>query len=219
MHILLVEYDNIEGNTSLLANLEEGGHDVCLAHTPETAAQKTLLIWPNLVVLNPAHSLNLDDVKAALDETKLDVPWVVVGSKDQNYASAAGNNVIVFDPGQPQALDHQIEQVAVKHKDRFVRLPSLTIDLKKRCVLRNKEKFPLTPKEFKLLRLFLDHENQILKRKTIMQKVWETDYMGDTRTLDVHIRWLRQKIEDNPGKPKCLITIRGVGYRFSTDCE
>jgi two-component system phosphate regulon response regulator PhoB len=52
-----------------------------------------------------------------------------------------------------------------------------------------------------------------------MQEVWETDYMGDTRTLDVHIRWLREKIEENPSQPRHLITVRGIGYRFITSPE
>jgi DNA-binding response OmpR family regulator len=52
-----------------------------------------------------------------------------------------------------------------------------------------------------------------------MQEVWDTDYMGDTRTLDVHIRWLREKIEENPSHPRRLITVRGVGYHFVTEIE
>jgi two-component system phosphate regulon response regulator PhoB len=69
------------------------------------------------------------------------------------------------------------------------------------------------------LYLLTSHPNQVLSRKTIMQEVWETDYLGDTRTLDVHIRWLREKIEDNPSRPQRLITIRGTGYRFILDPE
>ena len=54
----------------------------------------------------------------------------------------------------------------------------------------------------------------ILKRDYLMREVWETEYIGDTRTLDVHVHWLRQKIEDNPGRPRLLLTMRGQGYRF-----
>jgi two-component system phosphate regulon response regulator PhoB len=86
-------------------------------------------------------------------------------------------------------------------------------------VLHAGQAYSLTPKEFKLLYLLISNSDQILSRKTIMQEVWETDYLGDTRTLDVHIRWIREKIEKNPSRPQRLITIRGVGYRFVVNPE
>ena len=60
----------------------------------------------------------------------------------------------------------------------------------------------------------MEHADEALSRGTIMKEVWETDYLGDTRTLDVHIRWLREKLEDDPSHPRLIITVRGVGYRF-----
>ena len=218
MHVLLVENHDLDPNTSLLYSLEEGGYEVCLAHTPSSAAQKILSVWPNLIVLNPAHSLNVIDFKEALDKTELGVHCIVVGVETQNQA-IPDNSLILIDSGQVQELDQRIQEAAVNQKDRFLRLPTLIIDFQKQTILRGQDQFSLTPKEFKLLKILVDHTNQILKRKTIMKEVWETDYMGDTRTLDVHIRWLREKIEDNPSKPKYLITVRGVGYRFSTDCS
>lgn len=72
----------------------------------------------------------------------------------------------------------------------------------------------LTKMEARLLEVFMRHPNKVLKRAFLMKEVWETDYIGDTRTLDVHVHWLRQKIEDDPGNPHLLRTIRGVGYCF-----
>ena len=104
--------------------------------------------------------------------------------------------------------------MAAEQKDRFIRLPNLIIDCHYRRVLHKQQRHILTPKEFKLLHLLIDNHREVLSRKAIMQSVWETDYMGDTRTLDVHIRWLREKIEENPSRPKHLVTIRKMGYRF-----
>ncbi|MCB9077257.1 MAG: response regulator transcription factor [Anaerolineaceae bacterium] len=218
MHVLLVENDDLDPTTSLLYSLEEGGYEVCLAHTPSSAAQKILSVWPNLIVFNPAQSLNVIDFKEALDKTELGVPCIVVGTETQNQ-TVPDHNLILLDPSQVQDLDQRIQEAAINQKDRFLRLPTFIVDFQKQTILRGTERFALTPKEFKLFKLLIDYTNQILKRKTIMQEVWETDYMGDTRTLDVHIRWLREKIEENPSRPKYLITVRGVGYRFSTDCN
>ena len=70
----------------------------------------------------------------------------------------------------------------------------------------------LRPKEARLVAAMLSTPNQVVSRATLMQKVWQTDFLDDTRTLDVHISWLRRKIEDNPTHPRRLITVRGVGY-------
>jgi DNA-binding response OmpR family regulator len=62
------------------------------------------------------------------------------------------------------------------------------------------------------MEVFMQHPDETLDRKTLMTQVWETDYMGDTRTLDVHVRWIRKAIETDPGKPRYLKTVRGIGY-------
>ena len=70
----------------------------------------------------------------------------------------------------------------------------------------------LTPRECALLGTLMRHPNQVVARKDLMQRVWNTDYVVDTRTLDVHMRWLREKIEPDPMHPVWLVTRRGVGY-------
>ena len=72
----------------------------------------------------------------------------------------------------------------------------------------------LTRKEYDLLQVLMTRAGQVVKRNDLIDKVWQTDWVGDTRTLDVHIRWLREKIEKDPGKPRYIQTVRGVGYRF-----
>jgi DNA-binding response OmpR family regulator len=81
-------------------------------------------------------------------------------------------------------------------------------------IQRDGEPLTLAPKEFKLLATFMHHSGEVLPRSFLIREIWNTDYLGDTRMLDVHIRWLRQKIEDNASSPVYLRTVRGVGYRF-----
>jgi DNA-binding response OmpR family regulator len=75
----------------------------------------------------------------------------------------------------------------------------------------------LRPMEANLLAALLRRPNQVVSRATLMREVWQTDYLGDTRTLEVHISWLRRKIEENPARPRRLITVRGVGYCLAMD--
>jgi len=79
---------------------------------------------------------------------------------------------------------------------------------------KRKQPQELNAKQSKLLEIFMRQPNEVITRRQLMKAVWNTDYMGDTRTLDVHIRWLRQIIEADAGKPRRLVTVRSVGYRL-----
>ncbi|HEY9768307.1 MAG TPA: response regulator transcription factor [Coleofasciculaceae cyanobacterium] len=72
----------------------------------------------------------------------------------------------------------------------------------------------LSPKEFKLLELFMSYPRRVWSREQLIEQVWGADFLGDTKTVDVHIRWLREKLEEDPSQPEYLITVRGFGYRF-----
>jgi len=91
---------------------------------------------------------------------------------------------------------------------------NLEIDLKRREASRDGTKLELKPKELELLLYFLRNKGRAFTREQLLRDVWGYDFLGDSRTVDVHIRWLRQKIEADPAKPVRLITVRGVGYRF-----
>jgi DNA-binding response OmpR family regulator len=73
----------------------------------------------------------------------------------------------------------------------------------------------MTPKQCALLQMLMAHQDRVVKRGDIMQAIWETSYLEDTRTLDVHVRWLRERIEPDPSRPTYLKTVRGVGYCLS----
>lgn len=102
-----------------------------------------------------------------------------------------------------------------KGTSRLLCIDGLTLDLRKNQVTKGGEVRELTPKQCRLLKVFMSHPNKVLTRKFLMKEVWETDYLGDTRTLEVHIRWLRKNIEDDPNNPIRLKTVYRVGYRFS----
>ena len=90
----------------------------------------------------------------------------------------------------------------------------LSLDLIGRKAYRGEEELRLSHKEFDLLAALIKNTGSALSRDRLLQDVWGYDYPGDTRTVDVHIRWLREKIEDDPAEPKRIVTVRGVGYRF-----
>ena len=95
----------------------------------------------------------------------------------------------------------------------------IDLNLATRTVSTPKGQYHMTPKQASLLDLLMRRHNQVLSRQEIMDKVWETNYLEDTRTLDVHIRWLRERIEPEPSEPRYLVTVRGKGYRLNLDEE
>jgi len=90
----------------------------------------------------------------------------------------------------------------------------LQIDLRRREVTRAGRLLELKPKEMELLLFFVRNRGRAFTREQLLRDVWGYDFFGDSRTVDVHVRWLRQKIEDDPGRPARLVTVRGTGYRF-----
>ena len=93
----------------------------------------------------------------------------------------------------------------------------LNVNFERHEVKVNGEKVDMTLKEFELLEILIKNRGKILQRETLLDKVWGYEYIGETRTVDVHIRYLRKKIEKDDKNPKFIETIRGVGYRFSSD--
>lgn len=90
----------------------------------------------------------------------------------------------------------------------------LTIDITRREVCRGEEVLTLRPQEYELLVFLAEHKGKVLSRDFILERVWGWDYIGNSRTVDVHVRWLREKIESDPSHPERIVTVRGGGYRF-----
>ena len=95
-----------------------------------------------------------------------------------------------------------------------VRSCDLTIDLRRREAHRDGQVLRLKPKEFDLLAFFARYPGQVFGREQLLDHVWGYEFFGGSRTVDVHVRWLREKIERDPGRPERLLTVRGAGYRF-----
>jgi two-component system OmpR family response regulator len=95
-----------------------------------------------------------------------------------------------------------------------LKLGDIEIDVSRHAITKGGNILSLTPKEFDLLAFLAQNKGLVFSRDQLLEKVWGYDYAGDTRTVDVHIRWLREKLEDNPAKPKRLVTVRGVGYKL-----
>jgi DNA-binding response OmpR family regulator len=216
--ILLVEGRSASSSAYSLA-LKKEEFRVHVAHTGNEAMLLIKKITPDLVVYD-AVSMRSSGVRTCkrLRNTLGETPIIHCRADKQAEDRSVGADVYLVKPFTPRKLLNRIKALipADDLKEEIVRAGSLTFFLSKRSVeLRGRGERSLTPKLASLLEEFLRHPNEVLGRDQLMRSVWDTSYLGDTRTLDVHIRWMREIIEDDPARPKILKTVRSMGYIFS----
>ncbi len=141
-------------------------------------------------------------------------PLILIVSPNAKIDNSSAPSGVINKPVAARKLVARVKAAIDDRPPRQLTIGELSLDLEKRRLLRGNKSFSLTPKEFLILRLLMGRAGQTISRKTLMKEVWETDYLGDTRTLDVHIRWVREKVEENPSRPVNIVTMRGQGYKF-----
>lgn len=199
----------------ILQSLEKKRYRVSLVRSEQKAVQQATSEKPELIILNATSSgMNGSKICQALYKKIEGVPIILILPEGQRGDYTTGATVILNSPFTSRKLFNRIRVVLKSDKGEIIQAGGLTLSLGKRCVIRGNRELKLNPKEFELLKVFMRSPGRVLSRKFLMKKVWKTDYMGDTRTLDVHIRWMREKIEEDPSSPLYLRTVRGVGYRF-----
>lgn len=129
-------------------------------------------------------------------------------------ASQSPADMVLVHPVTSRRLLSSIASLLQDTSDDLLVCGPFVINRTRRTLLARGQETQLTPKQLLLIETFFSNPCTTLDRRTLMEKVWQTDYIGDTRTLDVHIRWVREMIEADPSHPEYLHTVRGVGYRL-----
>jgi DNA-binding response OmpR family regulator len=156
-----------------------------------------------------------------------DVPIVMLTARgeeiDRVLGLELGADDYVVKPFSSRELTARIRAIMRRGRAREQRSPieigALRLDPTSRTLAKDDEPIELAAREFDLLHLLMANAGEVLRRERIMDDVWDLHWFGPTKTLDVHISWLRKKIEDDPSHPTYITTIRGVGFRFRSDAE
>ncbi len=155
----------------------------------------------------------------ALRKEGIDLPVLMLLPEGQKADRSLGARAYLSYPFSSRRLVNKIDRLLPSPDDEVVQLGDIALNTKKRSVVRGRRETHLTPRQARLLEVFMQHPGDVLTRAYLMKHVWETDYVDDTRTLDVHVHWVRKAIEDDPRAPKFLRTVRGVGYRLAVGEE
>lgn len=148
-------------------------------------------------------------LRAALPKTPL--VHIHPGPRDR---AASPAECVLFMPLSARRLVNNVGGFIHNADEEALACGPFSLNIPRRILAAYGQETQLTPKAASLMETFLRQPGQTLDRRTLMEEVWDTDYLGDTRTLDVHVRWLR-KVMERDGRPRYLETVRGVGYRLS----
>jgi DNA-binding response OmpR family regulator len=228
--ILVVE-DEPSLQETLAYNLERQGYNVETASDGQAALERARKLQPDLIVLDLMLPV-LDGFEVCrIIRQESNVPILILTARDDEI-----DRVIGLEMGADDYLTKPFSMreflARVKAQLRRVRLireelnaettetkgrlhfGNLLIDLTRREVLIDDQPLAFKPKEFDLLLFLARHRGQVLSREIILERVWGWEFSGGSRTVDVHVRWLREKIENDPTNPIRIVTVRGAGYRF-----
>ncbi len=229
--ILVVE-DELALQETLTYNLKKEGYAVESVGDGRAALESARRIKPDLIVLDimlpemdgfeVARILRKEMTTAILMLTARDdeidrVVGLEVGADDYLTKPFSMRELMARVKAQlrrARLLRDEMSKNGVSIKHETLKFDNLVINLTRREVLLDEQPVQLKPKEYELLLFLAEHKSQMLSREFVLERVWGWDFLGDSRTVDVHIRWLRQKIEKDAGNPTRIVTVRGGGYRF-----
>lgn len=230
MRKVLVVDDESSIVTLLKYNLEEAGFEVITASDGLEGLNKALEEKPEVIVLDwMLPSMDGMEVCKELRLKKIQIPIIMLTAKDEEFDKVLGLELGADDymtkPFSPREVTARVkamirrsgistEHMQEKTKEEMYTFGPLQVFPERFEVLLNNEVIDFTPKEFELLVYLIENKNRVLTRDQLLSAVWNYDFAGDTRIVDVHISHLRDKIEVNSRKPHFIKTIRGLGYKF-----
>ncbi len=225
--ILLIE-DEVGLRETLKLNLKEQGYKVITASDGHEGLAKARSKSPDLIILDlMLPGMDGLSLMRALRLEEIEVPVLMLTARtsemDKIIGLESGADDYLTKPfslGELMARIRALLRRADRTRTReTLSSGGITLDLVSRRATREGRPLDLSPKAFSLLAELMRHEHAVLSRDLLLARVWGEDYVGDPRTVDVHIRWLREQIEDDPSQPQLIQTVRGIGYRFEGGAE
>lgn len=227
MTVVLIVDDDNRLTEPMQYQLEALGYSVIVAQDGSRGLGMTLIHKPDVIILDIMLP-SIDGWQVCQEIRKFSqVPIIMLtalgAEVDRIRGLELGADDYLTKPFSFQELEAHIKSILRRvqwdqHKapNSQLSIGRVTLNLAARRAFKDGAELTLRYKEFELLSLLMQQAGTVLTRELLFSQIWVTDWLGDTRTLDVHIRWLRQKIEDDPSRPQYIQTLRNVGYRFTT---
>lgn len=228
-HILLID-DERKLTDPLRSSFERAGYAVSVANDGHTGLSMALVEKPDVIVLdvmmpNPDGWQVCQTIRrystvpiimlTALDDTLDRIKGLELGADDYLVKPFGYKEL----EAHVRAMLRRVQFDQSNYVPQQISAGQLLLDIEAHSLTKNGVEIVMRQKEFEILTLLMANIGHVVTREQLFDEVWGTDWLGDTRTLDVHMSWLRAKLEDDPANPIYLQTVRGVGYRFSDSEE
>jgi len=216
--ILVIEGKRAE-RSSFVGGLTKKGFRVISVPSGNSALNKLEKEQPDIIVID-ADSMRTSGKRIcqSLRSATSQTPIILILGNGVNEKDEFDADIIMHLPFTLQKLLNRIKVLLpIKSSNDVIKSGPIELDLTHRFVKVNEKQISLTPRLTRLLQALMQKPGQVFGRDELFKFVWETEYIGDTRTLDVHVSWLRNLIEDDPRHPDFIKTARGVGYRLDFD--
>lgn len=227
MQKILVVEDEQPIRKLLEYNLQLSGYETISAADGEAAIELVLSEQPDLIVLDlMLPKLDGIEVCKRLRSGGINIPIIMLTAKGDEFDKVHGLEIGADDymtkPFSPREVIARIKAVLRRSEakvdnsevEEILQSGPLKVYLERYEVYLHDEKLDFTPKEFELLAYFIQNKNRVLSRDLLLSAVWNYDFAGDTRIVDVHVSHLREKVEKDTRKPQFIKTVRGIGYKF-----
>lgn len=224
--IILIIEDDRSIIDAIRVGMEPEGFRIEIALDGPTGLAKTRMLQPHMIILDiNLPGVNGFDICRQLrnDPNVANIPILMLTARDDLESRVMGLEQGADDYltkpyefkellARTRALLRRQQRVMQINHSGILKFEDVTLDESTREVKRGDHFVQLTVTEFNLLRLFMMHPKQVLDRATILDRVWGYDFQGETNIIEVYVRYLREKLEDDPGNPRLIQTVRGVGY-------
>ena len=215
--VLLVEGKRTD-HPSFAAGLTKKGYLVESVLSGSAAIERLDHITPDLVIVD-ASSMRTSGKRIcqSLRGKQAALPIILVIDTHSDPNDQYGANAVLVLPFTMQKILNRVKHLMPVINNGGLRAGPFTLDVEQRRIILDDRQIQLTPRLTSLMKILMEHPDEVINREALFKEAWETDYIGDTRSLDVHMSWLRLALEENPRHPQYIKTVRGLGYRLDTE--
>jgi DNA-binding response OmpR family regulator len=202
---------------SLRADLEKREYFVSAISNEQTAVERIKADALQIVIVDALAAAHRgEEICRTIRLRGVDQPILLLLPEGDKPSPKVQADMVLIKPFTIRKVVNRIEKLLAEPNTHILQVGDIQLNCRTRLVRQgNRPLQKLTPKQTKLLETLMRHPGEVLTRRFLMKHVWQTDYLGDTRTLDVHIRWIREKIEPDPSAPTHIVTRRRIGYLFA----
>lgn len=201
---------------SFVPSLEAKGYKVTFVSTGKEALEHLANKKPDVVVIDAASMRTTGSrICKSVNTKHPSVPLILINSPGNLPSNEIVADIQLVHPFTIRKLENRIIPFAPSDGNDILKLGPIQLDFDLQVIRCNNNEEHVTPRMAALLKMLIDKKGQVIERETLFKKIWKTDYTEDTRSLDVHINWLRKIIEKDPKNPQLLVTVRGKGYKLN----